>query len=238
MSLYSDDNHQFYPPNPDDGNTIPGYNWCPGNSGVGQSEEFDPDVLQDQSLCLIVTYVGGNIKVFRCPSDLRMGTYDGSNVALKNQTIAAVRTFSMNQAVGTIDPGYDQTGPGTGASQVQHSGVPNLSVNGPWLNSQHTNRRNDPWFTCGKATQTLAPGPSKLWVLVDENAQGLNDAAFAFGMVSPQWLDLPGSYHNGGCGFAFADCHSETHHWQQIPTSGVPANPTDWNWMAARTSAE
>jgi prepilin-type processing-associated H-X9-DG protein len=79
-----------------------------------------------------------------------------------------------------------------------------------------------------------------LWVLVDENANGLNDAAFAFGMASPQWFDLPGAYHNGGCGFAFADGHSETHHWQQIPAqgNGAPANQADWTWMRQRTSAE
>ncbi len=83
-------------------------------------------------------------------------------------------------------------------------------MNGPWLNNQRTNRRDDPWFTYGKTTALVAPGPAMIWVLVDENAKGLNDAAFAFGMVSPSWLDVPGSYHNGGCGFAFADGHSET----------------------------
>jgi prepilin-type N-terminal cleavage/methylation domain-containing protein/prepilin-type processing-associated H-X9-DG protein len=241
IALYTDDNHQFYPPNPDDGNTIPGYNWCPGNSGIGQSEEFNPDVLENQSLCLIATYLSGNIKIFRCPADLRTGLYDGTNDDLIGLTIPAVRTFSMSQAVGTIDPGYDLTGPGgTGSGPVQHFGVPDMSVNGPWLNNQRTNRRNAPWFTYGKATQIVAPGPSMLWVLVDENANGLNDAAFAFGMVTPQWWDVPGSYHNGGCGFAFADGHSETHRWQQIPTQGygAPANITDWTWMARRTSAE
>jgi prepilin-type processing-associated H-X9-DG protein len=51
-------------------------------------------------------------------------------------------------------------------------------------------------------------------VLVDEDVHNLNDAAFAFGMEHPQWIDAPGTYHNGGCGFAFADGHSETHRWQ------------------------
>jgi prepilin-type processing-associated H-X9-DG protein len=40
----------------------------------------------------------------------------------------------------------------------------------------------------------------------------LNDAAFAFGMEIPIWIDAPGTYHDGGCGFAFADGHSESHH--------------------------
>jgi len=32
-------------------------------------------------------------------------------------------------------------------------------------------------------------------------------------MEHPQWFDVPGTYHNGGCGFAFADGHSESHKW-------------------------
>ena len=237
MSLYTSDNHEFYPPNPDDGNAIPGYNWCPGNSGIGQSEEFNPDVIQDPTLSLLITYLSGNASVFRCPADKRAGLYQGTNASMLGKIVSAARTFSMSQAVGTIDPGYDQTGPGSGASTVSHFGAPTLSVNGPWLNDQRTNRRDSPWFTYGKATQLRAPGPAMIWVLVDENPSGLNDAAFAFGMVTPKWLDLPGSFHNGGCGFAFADGHSETHHWMQTPASGN-ANVPDWTWMAQRTSSE
>jgi prepilin-type N-terminal cleavage/methylation domain-containing protein/prepilin-type processing-associated H-X9-DG protein len=235
--LYASDNHEFFPPNPDDGNTIPGYNWCPGESGIGQPEEFNPDVLLDQSRSLLITYLAGKANLYRCPADLRMGLYQGTNVALLGKTVPAVRTFSMSQAVGTIDPGYDETGPGTGAQNTQHYGVPDLPVNGPWLNNQRTNIRDDPWFTYGKTTALIAPGPAMIWVLVDENAKGLNDAAFAFGMVTPSWLDVPGSYHNGGCGFAFADGHSETHQWQVPPGQGA-VNVPDWTWMAQRTSAK
>jgi prepilin-type processing-associated H-X9-DG protein len=75
-----------------------------------------------------------------------------------------------------------------------------------------------------------------LWVLLDEDASGLNDAAFAFQMPAPVWIDLPGSYHNGGCGFAFADGHSETHRWSKKPERGN-ANQQDWAWLQQRTSA-
>jgi prepilin-type processing-associated H-X9-DG protein len=76
-----------------------------------------------------------------------------------------------------------------------------------------------------------------LWVFVDENADGLNDAAFAFEMVNSAWLDAPGSYHNGACGFAFADGHSEIHRWRASPVPHSAANETDWNWTQQRTSA-
>jgi prepilin-type processing-associated H-X9-DG protein len=75
-------------------------------------------------------------------------------------------------------------------------------------------------------------------VLVDENPAGLNDAAFAFQMVQPSWLDAPGSYHNGACGFAFADGHSEIHRWLGTPEPQSDANPTDWGWLAQRTSVQ
>jgi prepilin-type N-terminal cleavage/methylation domain-containing protein/prepilin-type processing-associated H-X9-DG protein len=236
VTLYAGENNEFFPPNPDDGNTLPGYNWCAGQAGIGESAEFNPDVLQDPTRSLLVPYLGGSVDLFRCPADARTGKYQGTNPALTGQIVPAARTFSMNQAVGTIDPGYD-------ADPPNHSGVPDLSVNGPWLNNQQTHKRNSPWFTYGKISDNRAPGPAMLWVLVDEDARGLNDAAFAFGMESPKWFDAPGTYHNAGCGFAFADGHSETHRWlyhgEKLAGADIvdPLDQQDWNWMQQRTSA-
>ena len=119
-----------------------------------------------------------------------------------------------------------------------------MAVNGPWLNNHFDHRRNSPWRTYRKASNIGPPGPSTLWVLIDEDASGLNDAAFAFGMESPEWFDYPGSYHQDGCGLAFADGHSETHRWLAKPTSiGLRQRITgakaerDWAWMRERTSA-
>src|SRR5271154_1850553 len=137
VMLYTSENNEFFPPNPDDGNTLPGYNWCAGRAGIGQPEEFNPDMLKDPTRSLLLTYLGGSVDLFRCPADLRSGKYQGTNPALLGQIVPAARTFSMNQAVGTIDPQYDLTGYGG-----PHSGVPNLSVNGPWLNNQFNHRRN------------------------------------------------------------------------------------------------
>jgi prepilin-type N-terminal cleavage/methylation domain-containing protein/prepilin-type processing-associated H-X9-DG protein len=242
MLLYTSENNEFFPPNPDDGNTDAGYNWCGGSAGINGPQEFNPDVLEDPARSLLIGYLGGKVDVFRCPADRRQGPYQGTKPAFNGQIVPAARTFSMSQAVGTIDPGFDATGPGPGAT---HSGIPNLSVNGPWLNNQSTHRRDSPWHTFGKASDIHAPGPSGLWVLVDEDAKGLNDAAFAFGMESPQWFDAPGTYHDGGCGFAFADGHSETHRWldrAEKASGGAaitdPLDRQDWEWMQQRTSAK
>ena len=243
MILYTGDNNEFYPPNPDGGTTDPGYNWCAGQAGISGADEFNPDLIKDPTRSLLINYLGGNNTIFRCTADIRQGLYQGTNQSLIGKIVPAARTMSMNNAVGTIDPGFDaNTGSGMGAA---HSGVPNLSVNGPWLNNQDTHRRNSPWRTFGKATDTAVPGPSKLWVLVDEDVMSLNDAALCFGMEQPIWYDSPGSAHNGGCGFAFADGHSEAHRWisrTQKGSNGVVidtmADYQDWLWMRERTSAD
>jgi prepilin-type processing-associated H-X9-DG protein len=244
MQLYSTDYKDLFPPNPDDGNTIPGHNWCSGNAGHSGSAEFNPDLLKDQTRSLLASYLHGEITVFHCPGDLRIGPYQGSDPALLGKSVPAARTFSMNQAVGTICPKYDATVQVPGHTVSAHAGAPTLPVNGPWLDNQRSNRRNAPWMTYGKFSTIAAPGPALLWVLVDEDVSGLNDAAFAFGMVEPSWIDAPGTYHNGGCGFAFADGHSENHQWRKIGqklrhTFNIkdPADLADWDWMRQRTSA-
>ncbi len=238
LTLYTSDYHDLFPPNPDDANTIPGHNWCSGDAGRGRPQEFNPDVLRDPARCLVAPYLHGNITVFHCPGDTRTGLYQGIDPFYLGKVIPAARTFSMNQAVGTICPEFDRV-------HGTHGGAPTLAVNGPWLNSEDTHTRNSPWFTYGKLSTIAAPGPAMLWVLVDEDVYNLNDAAFAFGMEHPVWIDAPGTYHNGGCGFAFADGHTESHMWlsrspkkgHQAPM-GNPLDLKDWYWMRDRTSAD
>ena len=243
MTLYGGDNHDFFPPNEDGGNTIPGHNWCSGDASIGSTNEFNPDILKDPSRSLLIEYLAGNTSLFHCPGDKRTGLYQGTDPQLVGQIVPAARTFSMNNAVGTICHGFDlTTGPGANAT---HSGIPDLPVNGPWLNNQNTHRRNSPWATYGKFSSINAPGPSMLWVLLDEDVTHINDAAFCSGMERPQWFDVPGTYHNSGCGFAFADGHSEAHKWKMPgPKQGWgfvitdPADKADWLWMRERTSAD
>lgn len=237
LTVYCGDSNDLFPPNPDDGNTIPGHNWCSGKAGHGGSAEFNPDLLKDPKRSLLFPFLGGNVSVFHCPGDKRTGLYQGADPAYIGRMVPSARTFSMNQAVGTICQAFDM--------HQGHSGAPTLPVNGPWLNNDRNHRRDSPWFTYGKLSNLRAPGPSKLWVLIDENPYQLNDAAYAFGMAKSIWYDLPGTYHDGGCGFAFADGHSESHHWLYTqPRQGKgpwpavnQADLSDWLWMRERTSA-
>ena len=68
-------------------------------------------------------------------------------------------------------------------------------------------------------------------------------------MKTPTFVDVPASYHNGACGYGFADGHSEIHKWLADRTKapvrfvdysrvGGPAgaDPRDWRWVSERTT--
>ena len=57
-----------------------------------------------------------------------------------------------------------------------HVGPPVYAVNGPWLDGNHGHKANQPWHTSGKLSNVASPGPAMIWVTLDENVVGLNDA--------------------------------------------------------------
>lgn len=236
LQLYAGENGEYYPPNPDDGNQVPGHDWCPGSAGVGDPDEFNPDIFQDDSICLVAPYLAKSKNLWRCPSDPRTGIYQGNNTNLMGSMVPAARSYSMNQAVGTICPGFDQ---GLG-----HQGIPCLPVNGPWLDGRGLHHRNQPYQTYGKTTAFTSLGPASVWAFIEENCKGQNDGAFAVSLGLPLWVDWPATYHYMNCNFNFADGHAEMHHWMdgttQAPADGrregVGGDQTDWKWLAGHTS--
>ena len=238
VTMYAGETRDLLPPNPDDGNTTPGHNWCPGQAGVGGAQQFNPDVLLDPTRALLQPFAGNNVSMYKCPADKRNGIYQGTSPAMAGKTVPAARTFAMNQAVGTICGAFD-TGGG-------HSGPPDRPTNGPWLDNNHGHRRGTTFNTYGKTTSVGSPGPSKIWVFIDEDAESLNDGGFAVGVARPEWIDWPGTYHGNACGFAFMDGHSEIHKWKDGTTTHPRGNVNrltlstpgfDWAWIAERTSA-
>ncbi len=245
MTLYAHDYHELLPPNPDDGNITPGYMWCGGQAGIGGADEFNPDLLQDPKRSLLAPYLNYESRIFHCTADWRVGLYDGASLypdsPLKGTKVPAARSLSMSQAVGTIDPFFSAGGAG-------HGGVPNLPVNGPWLTGVHgaNSAARGPWRTYGKFSQMVAPTPSQLWVVIEENPYSVNDAGLASSVGLQVWIDYPSTLHDFGCALAFADGHAELHRWvntttglegpaRQITLSG---DTSDWSWLAARTSAK
>jgi len=234
IHMYSVDNGDWFPPNPDDSTIMPGYCWVAGDAGPGKAQEFNTEILRDPKTALLAPYTAKNVTVYKCPADTRMGKYQGTDPAMQNVTVPAARTFSMNQAVGCADLSWLRT--------RAHAPSPPGPINGPWLDNNHTHIAEHPYHTYGKNLNIPAPGPAMLWVLIDENSVGLNDGGFGFGMNTDEWIDFPGIYHNFGCGFAFADGHSEIHKWRDGRTLITVAARTscpgsvDYLWMKQRTS--
>jgi prepilin-type processing-associated H-X9-DG protein len=112
-----------------------------------------------------------------------------------------------------------------------------------------------PWRIYRKTSDMVDPQPANLWVIIDENPDSINDAAFAMQMESriTIWQDGPATYHGGGCGFTFADGHSEIKKWRDPRTLKPPMlvtylyrfpyaypqpNNPDIQWVLDRTSAK
>ena len=106
-----------------------------------------------------------------------------------------------------------------------------------------------------KTSQMTSPGPSGIWVLIDERDDSINDSFFVVDMAgySPYaplkhfLTDVPASYHNGSGSLNFADGHAETRRWVDNRTKPqksdgltaqhlkTPNNP-DVSWLQERST--
>ena len=201
--------------------------WCTGvldwnqGQGAGSLGEPVPPNINTNYLrnTLLGPYLAKNIGVYKCPAD-RIPSAIGQRV----------RSISMNGFVGGVAEG----------PKPPPEGVYGYTDYRMYLKDSDFNR----------------PGAASLWVFVDEHPDSINDCLFGMHMATPStlwptattWDDMPASYHNGACGFGFADGHAEIKKWledntkppiQKIqPSSGTGStSPRDNAWMAARTTA-
>jgi len=156
---------------------------------------------------------------------------DMSTVRIGKETLPRIRSISMSQSFGR-NPSQ-----GGGAGQwLPYSTYLNYVKEGDMAN----------------------PGPSNLFVFLDEHPNSINDAAFAVKCDTrgsgARMIDWPASFHNGAAGFAFGDGHAEIKKWQDKRTivphknsNGMPSPPgglnraapnsPDVEWMQDRASA-
>lgn len=91
------------------------------------------------------------------------------------------------------------------------------------------------------------PSAAETMVFLDEHPDSINDGYFVNTPVSSsQWLDLPGSQHDGGAGMVMADGSASIHLWQFASTKqpakfGAPistaipaAQRGDYRWLTDR----
>ena len=118
--------------------------------------------------------------------------------------------------------------------------------------SMNGNMNGDSWytaeiksthFTFRKASEIVRPSPSEAFVFLDEHPDSIDDGYFLVFVNRHQlWGNMPANYHNGACGFSFADGHAEIRKWLDPDTLSkkivaTPKGPRDVPWIQVRTSA-
>ncbi len=122
--------------------------------------------------------------------------------------------------------------------------VRSVSMNGNMAgNSWYTALIDPSYWTYRKYTQIIRPAPAQAFVFLDEHPLDIDDGYFLVCVDRHfVWGNMPANYHNGACGFSFADGHSEIKKWRDPDTlagpSGLanPMGPNDVPWTQFRAS--
>ena len=204
-------------------------NWCQGIEDWSKSNTVNTNnlALTTDAVCLLAPYSSHQYKIYHCPAD---------NFASSDQRSYGwpyrVRSVSMSCALGEV------------SATAQNGGrAPELAWSLKILKK--------------KMSQLINPGPSDVWVFMDEAPDSINDAmyynnpdntgALTGTANGGNWVDFPSSLHSGSGSLAFADGHSEIHRWKDPATlataqvkytGGVSTSknaPNDVPWLGART---
>lgn len=122
----------------------------------------------------------------------QLGVYKCPSDVIPSQNGDRIRTYSMNSQVGNL---YTY-----GLTRAYNAGY-RAYIKIPEI------------LSC--------PGPVKTFIFLEENMCSMNDGYLQVRQASPQWPDVPGSYHQWGCGFSYADGHTEIRSWQ-TPILKIP----------------
>jgi prepilin-type N-terminal cleavage/methylation domain-containing protein/prepilin-type processing-associated H-X9-DG protein len=100
-----------------------------------------------------------------------------------------------------------------------------------------------------KTGDLSVPGPSSLFVFIDEASYTIDDGYFVSGPNYTQWINNPATWHANGCGLSFADGHAEIKVWKDAnllaknktsTINGPTTNPDssgDLKWLQERSTA-
>jgi prepilin-type N-terminal cleavage/methylation domain-containing protein/prepilin-type processing-associated H-X9-DG protein len=115
---------------------------------------------------------------------------------------------------------------------------------------------NSDIFKCTiKLSDLTAPGPSAVYVLLEEHENSINDSHFLpftdlHQFNNQAWLDAPAGRHGNAAGLAYADGHSNIHRWLDSNVQGPLASgsvptytpmprpgPRDFAWFTNHIAA-
>lgn len=150
--------------------------------------------------------------------------------------------WNYNQSLGIYKCPADRSTVKLGGQVIPR--VRSISMNGNMNGSSwYTDIINKKYYTFRKYSEIVRPSPSQAFVFLDEHPDGIDDGYFlVFVDRKDLWGNLPANYHNGACGFSFADGHAEIRKWVDPDTLSkkivaTPKGPRDVPWTQLRTSA-
>jgi prepilin-type N-terminal cleavage/methylation domain-containing protein/prepilin-type processing-associated H-X9-DG protein len=191
--MYAEDNNDNLPFAYATGANAP-YVWVPGDldeTNPRAQANWDEEATVKKSI--LAPYAGKSTAIWRCPADTSYA------INSRNERVRRVRSVAMSNWVG-----------GNGDS-------PGNQYRGGWGTAAN-------FVVFRKLSTMVRPGPAMTFVMLDERQDSINDAYFVTEMngypnlSQTKIVDYPASYHNGACGFSFADGHSEIHKWRDART--------------------
>ena len=211
--FYCDDNGEKVPSawvNPGDWWPVGSMSWSGNAITDGANQNnWNPEITVKKST--LWPYCGNNPAIFRCPGDSK---------------------YPCTVASGANAGGYPR--------------VRSMSMLS-WFNGADADNFGPGYVKYGRTTDLNKPGPSMTFVFLDERADSMNDGEWCTSMngwdpYQPNsWtiVDIPGNYHGGPSGFAFADGLSENHKWKGVALNipmghgpNIPApNSKDAYWI-------
>jgi len=168
--------------------------WVSGSLDFNPANRSNWDPNADIYRSPMWPYCGKSLGIWKCPADTSYVVVGGTNMP-------RVRTMVMNLYLG----GFKGTGGGVFDAKA--------------------------WRLYLKYSELSNPGADRVFVFLDEREDAINWGNFYTDMTGAPTVktgaspaeymlaDLPGAYHGNGCGFSFADGHSELKKWRDPRTT-------------------
>ena len=188
-AMYPDDNNQSLPPNGASSTSGPGGNGLPNSwiQGNAQTDPAVPDIPNGD----LYPY-NKSVDIYRCPANTRQLPYPANPpFTILPAPGPQARTCSIAYSLGGFD------------GSTMAGGTVLLTGVAPVLKYSQIAPPN--------------PGTAQMIVFCDENEFSVDDGDFAMAVVggphAGTWWNLPGSRHNSGTTWSFADGHAEYWKW-------------------------